>query len=127
MEAIGFRQIRRQSRLAMTVPPDPDPDPSFSADKRLWVGLTICLTAFVLLAITVQRFLPAHSGGPSAGQVEIQNSTPLMTQPQLLENQQAMPELAGFDSQNPPPNLSDGNGPIQRPGPSSPLLQGGLG
>jgi len=98
----------------MTVPPDPDP--SFSADKRLWVGLTLCLTAIVLLAFTVQRFLPAHSGGPSAGQVKPQNSTPLMSRPQLLENQQAMPELADFDSQTPQPNLSGGSGPIQTPG-----------
>ncbi len=109
------------------MPQLPDPDPSFSADKRLWAGLSICLTAIVVLAITVQKFFPADTSGQGASPVKLPNSAPMMSRPQLLENQQAMPELADFDAQTPPPNLTGGTRPIQTPGPASPLLQGGLG
>jgi hypothetical protein len=125
MDAIGFLQIGHHPRVAM--PELPDPDPSFSADKRLWVGLSFCFTAMVVLAITVRKFVPAVTSGQGASPVKLPNSTPLMSRPQLLENQQAMPELADFDAQTPPPNLTGGTSPIQTPGPSSPLLQGGLG
>jgi hypothetical protein len=50
-----------------------------------------------------------------------------MTRPQLLENQQAMPELLDFDAQNPPPNPATGGGTLGTPGSPSSLGPGALG
>ena len=84
-----------------------------------------------MLAFTVQRFLPADAPSQGAlhgpGQINLKGTPPLMTRPQRLENQQAMPELADFDAQNPPPQLTDGSGPIRTPGTPSPPGSGGLG
>jgi hypothetical protein len=113
------------------MPLPPDPDPSISADRQLWAGLTVCLAAILLLAFTVQQFLPADPPSQGAlqgtGRINLKGTPPLMTRPQRLENQQAMPELADFDAQNPPPQLSEGSGPIRAPGPPSPPGSMGLG
>ncbi|MFN9629249.1 MAG: hypothetical protein ACK59A_03335 [Cyanobacteriota bacterium] len=50
-----------------------------------------------------------------------------MTRPQLLENQQAMPELADFDAQNPRQNPINAGGRGGIPSPPSTLGSGVLG
>ena len=136
-----MREIWREQR-AMPSRPDPDlftnplsseplpPDtPSLAPDRRLWVGLAAGMAILALLIGLVHKLVPAAPPpqGASSGPANLNNNAPLMTRPQLLENQQAMPELLDFDPQNPPPNPNAGGGPLGTPGPPSSLGSGALG
>lgn len=76
----------------------------------------------IALAVAVQWLLPKISTGNAT---RTPNPTPLLlTRPQLLENQQAMPELADFDAQTTPPNPINGGGQLGSPSPYPTLAQG---
>lgn len=111
------------------VPPPLDPEGSSTNDKWLWIGLIGLFSSIFLLALAIHKFFPASStgtqqgsGNPNAGL-----SSPFMTRPQLLENQQAMPELADFDAQNPRQNPINAGVPGGIPSPPSTLGSGVLG
>ncbi|MEB3304184.1 MAG: hypothetical protein VKK99_06270 [Cyanobacteriota bacterium] len=114
---------------------DPDPDAPPTTNRTLWIGLTALGAALVLAAIAVNRVVPGTSSGKPSTQATPSppsgspspTSPPLMTRPQLLENQQAMPELADFDSQNPPQNPINGNPVLGNPGASLGNPGAGLG
>ncbi|MEB3157567.1 MAG: hypothetical protein VKO26_09050 [Cyanobacteriota bacterium] len=114
----------------MTLRPDPldVPDPlPLGPDRRLWLGLAFGLATIVFLALAVHRFAPAPPPIPVDAKGTLNGNAPLMTRPQLLENQQAMPELMGFDAQTPPANPNGGGAPLGAPGTPSPLGTGALG
>jgi hypothetical protein len=114
------------------MPPRPDPrlppdPPSLAPDRTLWWGLAGGIALIALLALAVHRFVPQAPSGSGGGKANLNRNAPLMTRPQLLENQQAMPELLDFDAQNPPPNPPAGGGALGTPGPPSSLGTGTLG
>ncbi|MEB3156954.1 MAG: hypothetical protein VKO26_05905 [Cyanobacteriota bacterium] len=140
MEAIRCREIRRPASHAMPLRLDPPvlPEPaSPGADKRLWLGLAAGFAIIFFLALLVQWLVPATlrpppaPGGPSApgaaNKGALNSNAPLMTRPQLLDNQQAMPELIDVDARTPAANLSGGGAPLGVPGPPSSLGTGALG
>ncbi len=104
----------------------PDPEP-LGPDKRLWLGLASGFATIVLLALAIHRFVPATplaprtpAGAGASGPANtgtLNGSPPLMTRPQLLENQQAMPELREFDAQTPPAGPANGSAPPGAPNP----------
>jgi hypothetical protein len=78
----------------------------------------------IALAVAVQWLLPKISTGNATRTPNPTPSPPLLTRPQLLENQQAMPELADFDAQTTPPNPINGGGQLGSPSPYPTLAQG---
>jgi hypothetical protein len=104
------------------LPPDPPP---LGTDRRLWWGLLLVGATLLLLTLAVQRLVPPPPRAPNPGSANLNGNAPLMTRPQLLENQQAMPELMDFDARNPPP--SDGGAPPGTPAPSTAPGTGPLG
>jgi hypothetical protein len=105
MEGIGLVQVRRKNGFVMSLDPDPDAPPG--TDRTLWIGLSVLFLSLLALAIAVQKLVPGASGGlPSSPPP---SESPLMTRPQLLENQQAMPELGEFDGQSPAQAPINGN------------------
>jgi hypothetical protein len=114
----------------MTPRPDPFevPDPlPLGPDRRLWLGLAFGFATIVCLALAAHRFAPAPPPSPVGAKSTLNGNATLMTRPQLLENQQAMPELMGFDAQTPPANPSGGGAPLGAPGTPSPSGTGALG
>ncbi len=106
-------------RPKASLPPDPPP---LGPDRRLWVGLALGGATIALLVLMVRWLVPAPLQAPNTGGAALNGNAPLMTRPQLLENQQAMPELLDFDANTPAPNPN--NGP---PGTPAPPSAGGIG
>jgi hypothetical protein len=90
------------------------------------VGLALGFTTILLLATAIHWLVPAAPVSPGGAKGSLNGTVPLMSQPQLLENQQAMPELREFDPQNPPPTPNTGS-PLGTPSPPSALGTGVLG
>jgi hypothetical protein len=116
----------------MSPRPDPRPPsdpPPLGPDRRLWMGLAFSGAVIALMALAIHRLAPEPPRAPNAGKAPLNGLTPLMTRPQLLENQQAMPELQDFDAQTPPPIPNDGGGgaPLGTPAPPSDPGTGALG
>jgi hypothetical protein len=122
----GDKMHKKSASLQPMVPPPLDPEGPSTNDKRLWIGLIGLFSSIFLLAFAIHKFLPASSNGTQqgSGNSNAGKGSPLMTRQQLLENQQAMPELADFDSQTPPQIPINGGGPV---GPSSPPSRLGSG
>lgn len=117
------------------MPPSFDPDPSRDpdvppgGDKRLWLGLIGLFTAILLAAITMHRLFPSPALPPAGagGNAKLNNGVPQMTRQQLIESQQAMPELFDFDPKTPPPNALQGGDSVGTPETPSSLGSRGLG
>ena len=93
------------------MPAQPDPGSPPPTDRWLAVGLVGLLAAIALLAYAIHRFVPSPGGEPMPATSNPPASpAPLLTRPQLLEDQQAMPEMADFDAQTPPPAALGGGG-----------------
>jgi hypothetical protein len=112
--------------------PQPDPQllpdqPPLGPDRRLWWGLALGGAAIALLVLAVHWLVPAPPPAPHTGKAPLNDNPPLMSQPQRLETQQAMPELRDFDSANPPPNPTNSGGPLGSSAPPSALGTGALG
>ncbi|MEB3317929.1 MAG: hypothetical protein VKO39_07310 [Cyanobacteriota bacterium] len=120
-------------------PPSLNPDPFRGApadsagDQRLWLGLLALLSVIVLAAVGIhwllppKRVLPLPASGSGSGSGNLNTGAPLMTRQQLLENQQAIPELLDFNSQTPPPNPLPGTRPLGTPGLPSSIGTSSLG
>lgn len=115
----------------MPSPPDPGVEPP--DDHRLALGLMGLFVALAVVAISVHTLVPGGAPDRNANTPNVNTPkasanppSPLLTRPQLLENQQAMPEMADFDAQNPPPNPVSGGG-LGTPSPPSALGTGALG
>jgi hypothetical protein len=88
-------------------PRAPEPPP-LGPDRRLWFGLAAGMALLALLIALVHELVPAAPPARVTGNGSLNRDVPLMTRPQLLENQQAMPELIDFDSQTQPSNPNNG-------------------
>ncbi|MFM7641861.1 MAG: hypothetical protein ACKO45_09965 [Cyanobium sp.] len=114
----------REESSLKTLEPDPA---SPSGDRRLAIGLGSLFLVLIALVLSVHWLLPKSTGGDAPSTPKLSTGSPMLTRPQLLENQQAMPELADFDAQNPPPSPLNGGGALGTSGPPSSLGTGGLG
>jgi hypothetical protein len=111
-------------RPSPPLPPDPPP---LRTDRRLWWGLAVVGATLALMVLAVHRLVQPPPPAPNPGSANLNGNAPLLTRPQLLENQQAMPELLDFDAQTPPPNPSNNSPPPGTSAPPSALGTGALG
>lgn len=97
---------------------EPDPEstpPSQGSERRLQIGLAGLVAVMGLMAFAVHRWVGREPRRPAPPDPP----SPMLSRPQLLESQQAMPELRDFDAQTPPANPFGGQ-PLDAPGlPSS--------
>lgn len=127
---LGFVQLGGEESSVKSFEPDSVPPATSSAppnDRRLTIGLVSLFLVLIALALAVHWLLPESPAGKASSTPNLTTGSPMLTRPQLLENQQAMPEIADFDAQNPPPSPLNGGGALGTPGPPSSLGSGAFG